>query len=49
MEYVKQRGEFDDLPYEELRADMLHMYPQLVAVSEGQAGDFDHESVLRPT
>ena len=49
MEYVRQRGEFDDLPYEELKADMLRMYPQLVAVSEGQAGDFDHESVLRPT
>jgi transglutaminase-like putative cysteine protease len=48
MEYVRQRGEFDDLPYDELAADMLRMYPQLVAVSEGPAGDFDHESVLRP-
>ena len=49
MEYVRQRGEFDDLPYDELVADMVRLYPQLVAVSEGQAGDFDHESVLRPT
>lgn len=48
MEYVKQRGEFDDLPYDELVADMLRMYPQLVAVSEGQAGDFDHEAIARP-
>ncbi|MDP1610717.1 MAG: transglutaminase family protein [Sulfuritalea sp.] len=48
MEYVKQRGEFDDLPYDELVADMLRMYPQLVAASEGQAGDFDHEAIARP-
>ena len=48
MEYVKQRGEYDDLPYDELRADMLRMYPSLVAASEGQKGDFDHESVLKP-
>ncbi|MDK9704186.1 MAG: transglutaminase family protein [Sulfuritalea sp.] len=49
MEYVRQRGEFDDLPYDELVADMLAMYPALVAQSERPAGDFDHESVLRPT
>ena len=48
MEYVKQRGEFDDLPYEELKSDMYRMYPKLVEISEGHAGDFDHESVLRP-
>lgn len=50
MEYIKQRGEFDDLPYDELVADMLRMYPRLVALSEGQeAGDFEHEAILRPT
>jgi transglutaminase-like putative cysteine protease len=49
MEYVKQRGEFDDLPYEELVADMHAMYPNLVALSEGKAGgDFDHEAIGRP-
>jgi transglutaminase-like putative cysteine protease len=49
MEYVKQRGEFDDLPYDELVADMLAMYPKLVAMSEGRvAGDFEHEAIARP-
>ena len=48
MEYVKQRGEFDDLPYDEIVADMLVMYPKLVALSEQQAGDFDHEAIQRP-
>lgn len=49
MEYVKQRGEFDDLPYEQLVADMRAMYPSLVASSEAQAaGDFDHEAIARP-
>ena len=46
MEYVKQRGEFDDLPYEELKGDMYRLYPKLVEISEGQAGDFDHEKIL---
>lgn len=50
MEYVKQRGEFDDLPYEQLVADMLAMYPSLVANSEARAaGDFDHEAIAKPT
>ena len=49
MEYVRQRGEFDDLPYDELVADMVRMYPQLVALGEGQAGgDFDREAIARP-
>lgn len=49
MEYVRQRGEFDDLPYEELVADMVRMYPKLVEISEGKAGgDFDHEAIERP-
>lgn len=49
MEYVKQRGDFDDLPYDELVADMVRMYPQLVALGETQAGgDFDHEAMIRP-
>jgi transglutaminase-like putative cysteine protease len=49
MEYVKQRGEFDDLPYDQLVSDMLAMYPKLVAMSEGRvAGDFEHETIKRP-
>jgi transglutaminase-like putative cysteine protease len=49
MEYVKQRGEFDDLPYDQLVADMYAMYPKLVAMSEGRAaGDFEHEAIARP-
>jgi len=49
MEYVRQRGEFDDLPYDELVADMRAMYPQLVANGEARAaGDFDHEAIARP-
>ncbi len=48
MEYMKQRGEFDDLPYEELKADMFRMYPKLVEISEGSSGDFDHEAIKRP-
>ncbi|MCX7150748.1 MAG: transglutaminase family protein [Rhodocyclales bacterium] len=49
MEYVKQRGEFDDLPYDELVADMVAMYPQLIALGEKPAGaDFDHEAIARP-
>ena len=49
MEYVRQRGEFDDLPYAELVADMVAMYPQLVALGDKPAGaDFDHEAIRRP-
>jgi transglutaminase-like putative cysteine protease len=46
MEYVKQHGEFDDLPYEHLVEEMRKYYPQLIAVSEGKlSGDFDHEAI----
>lgn len=49
MEYVNQRGEFDDLPYDEIVADMRVMYPKLVTLSEDQAGgDFDREAIARP-
>lgn len=49
MEYVKQRGEFDDLPYDQLVVDMLRMYPKLVAISVGKSGgDFEHETIARP-
>ena len=49
MEYVKQRGEFDDLPYDELVADMRIMYPKLVAIADAAGGgDFDHEAIVKP-
>lgn len=46
MEYVKQHGEFDDLPYERLVEEMLRDYPQLIAAAQGKIqGDFEHESI----
>ena len=49
MEYVKQRGEFDDLPYDELVGDMIAMYPRLIALGEKPlSGSFDHEAISRP-
>ncbi|MBL8487388.1 MAG: transglutaminase family protein [Rhodocyclaceae bacterium] len=45
MEYVCQRGEFDDLPFDEMAADMVRTYPQLVAMAEGRGGDFEHETI----
>lgn len=46
MEYVKQHGEFDDLPYEQLKEEMLRDYPQLIAASQGKIrGDFEHEAI----
>jgi len=48
MEYVKQHGEFDDLPYEQLKEEMLRAYPQLIAASQGKLqGDFEHEAIHR--
>jgi hypothetical protein len=47
MEYVKQRGEYDDLPYDEIVADMQRIYPQLVAMGERHLGDFAHEAIHR--
>ena len=46
MEYVKQHGEFDDLPYDQLVEEMQRSYPQLIAASAGTiSGDFEHEAV----
>jgi hypothetical protein len=33
MEYLHDRGLFDDLPYQSLAADMLATYPRLVAAA----------------
>jgi len=40
LEYIRQRGEFDDVPVAEIRAAFLHHYPRLVQL--GQA-DFEHD------
>lgn len=46
MEYIRQHGEFDDLPYERLAAEMLRAYPQLIAASRDRIeGDFEHEDI----
>lgn len=45
MEYVLQRGESDDLPLEELIADMKATYPRLLAMSGSKSGDFAHEAI----
>jgi transglutaminase-like putative cysteine protease len=47
MEYLRDRGTFDDLPYAEMVADMRAHYPALVAAAESRsaAGDFDREPI----
>lgn len=52
MEYVLQRGSFDDMPLAEIVADFERIYPRLMAGSRERqaapAGDFDAD-VLRET
>ena len=46
MEYVRYHGEFDDLPYEQLAAEMRRDYPGLVAAAlQARSGDFDSEAI----
>lgn len=47
MEYVRDRGVFDDLPFDALSADMRTAYPRLIAAAEagGVQGAFDVEAV----
>jgi len=47
MEYVRDRGLFDDLPFEEMAADMRATYPRLVAAagSRDEAGKFETEAL----
>ena len=40
MEYLNQRGSFDDLPLAELRADFERLYPNW---QQMQSADFEHE------
>jgi transglutaminase-like putative cysteine protease len=46
MEYIRQHGEFDDLPYVELKTNMLRDYPRLLAASEDIGiSNFEREAV----
>lgn len=47
MEYVRDRGLFDDVPFEQLSADMRAAYPRLIAAAEagGVKGRFDAEAI----
>ena len=49
MEYVRDRGVFDDLPYDALVADMRASYPALIARVEAQAvgGSFETDAIRR--
>lgn len=40
MEYVRQRGEYDDLPYDEMVADLVRRYPQFAAMGDRALADF---------
>ena len=47
MEYVRQRGHYQDVPYEELLADFKKAYPRLLAVvAAGGLRDFARERTL---
>jgi transglutaminase-like putative cysteine protease len=49
MEYVRDRGLFDDLPFEAMSADMRAAYPRLISAAEagGVKGRFDVEAIRR--
>lgn len=40
MEYVKERGSFDDLPLAEISATFEHIYPGLLRAASVEPGDF---------
>ncbi|AVR87982.1 transglutaminase-like domain-containing protein [Thauera aromatica] len=47
MEYVNDRGVFDDFPFEELVDDMRAFHPHLVDAAEASLrGDFEHEAMV---
>jgi transglutaminase-like putative cysteine protease len=47
MEYVRDRGTYDDLPYDDILADMRQAYPRLIAAAEarGLAGRFETDAI----
>jgi transglutaminase-like putative cysteine protease len=47
MEYVRQRGHYPDVPYEEIIAEFKQAYPRLLAiVADGGLRDFARERTL---
>jgi len=49
MEYVRDRGLYDDLPFAEMAADMRKAYPRLIALAESKAGvgGFESDAIRR--
>ena len=49
MEYVRDRGLFDDLPLEQVAADMRASYPKLIAAVEAKelSGAFEKDVLVR--
>ncbi len=50
MEYVRDRGLFDDLPFDALAADMRATYPRLIAAAERGVSEarFESDAIRRP-
>jgi transglutaminase-like putative cysteine protease len=46
MEYLRDRGSFDDVPFETIKADFTKSYPGLIS-GHGLAGDFHSEAVAQ--
>ena len=45
MEYVRERGNYADVPYEAIIADFKKTYPRwMVLVGNGKRGDFPAEA-----
>jgi transglutaminase-like putative cysteine protease len=44
MEYVRDRGTYDDVPYEEILATFRETYPRFDYASAGTGGDFEAEA-----
>ena len=44
MEYVRDRGTYDDVPYEEILATFREIYPRFDYASAGASGDFEAEA-----
>lgn len=49
MEYVHQRGSFDDMPLAQIRADFAHLYPGLITGANHQAAPDFLADVARET
>lgn len=47
MEYVRDRGLFDDLPFDAIAADMRATYPRLVSSAQAQGRRFETDAIRR--